>query len=835
MSSIQGAFRASSSMWLSAIVLVGAVHLVASALEGCGPAPRPQSPSEGTRSGRAPLNGESDRAQPPGVAAPSGARQAGSSKGVPMPAHAAFLTKLEQLNDGPCRPGRKYAQERLRHPVKVAPRDGMIETQLVVRIRERCVPVWVQPPPSPVGGQTTPPPPHWEMQTLNLRTYGFPKDPDVGITDADADDPHSDKIAWSAPGPTFVMHPASRPGAEDGTQFKMRLYNRMPHDPDPHACQTNIKCNTVEPGAGVDPVTGLCKHPPSTDYNGHPPFTPAQKLGNQTVEPPNCFHGPNSTNFHFHGFHVSPQVRLDDAGHYVGQDYVGLELRPPKPAGAVMPEHGSHGEHGIVAYGHFDYLLDPLRYTQPPGTHWYHAHKHGSTALHVLNGQVGTFEVRGEFDRHLDEYFEKKGGGKLEDRLMVIQQLQERPPGLGGADQNASVLVNGQANPIVTMKKGEIQRWRFVGATMQASAALRVGFPDAAGRESPVLRQIAMDGVQFSPENYQCQPILNEPDCSLEDRKSRPFNELTDFDLSPGNRVDVLVQAPMVAGKHCMQHGVTTVLDAKAGKPILAALAEQGGESASTCGVNNGLGPLFTLVVTEDERVMKFPDAKQDYPPMATYLAPIPKARKRKTIHYEMQNRTQLKKVQFWINQTKYDPSCMNETLTIDAPEQWTLYNNSGAISHPFHIHQNPFQLLSQSDRASAKNPQGRYTHPLWRDTIALPKATGNPAPNSNPEGKKEPWGKAEVRIVAKEFTGAFVNHCHILGHEDRGMMHNTQASCADGKWATTGPVPPEAKCDAEGFCPGDCQTGKAIAAGQACSEPPRQRGDWVEAYQVSP
>jgi hypothetical protein len=84
---------------------------------------------------------------------------------------------------------------------------------------------------------------------------------------------------------------------------------------------------------------------------------------------------------------------------------------------------------------------------------------------------------------------------------------------------------------------------------------------------------------------------------------------------------------------------------------------------------------------------------------------------------------------------------------------------------------------------------------------------------------------------VAKEFTGLFVNHCHILGHEDRGMMQNTQASCADGKWATTGPVRAGAKCDAQGFCPSDCQTGRPIRALKACPAPPPQTSDWPAAY----
>lgn len=750
------------------------------------------------------------------------------SKTPPPPPAAApralFLNALAELNDGPCQPGQEYRQEDLVQPVEIGPSGTTIDTELVVRIRERCVPVWVQPP-TPEGA-TEAPSPRWEMQTLQLRTYGFPMDPATKITEADADDPNSPKIAWSAPGPTFVMHPASKPGAPDGTHFKMRLYNRMPPEADPGACIPNIKCNTKGPNAGVDPATGECKVPPDPAFGGFPAQTPNQVVDGKVIEPPNCFHGNSSTNFHFHGFHVSPEL---------GQDNVGLELRPPLLAGVAadkVPTHGSHGSHGSVAYGHFDFDVDPLRYTQAPGTHWYHAHKHGSTALQVLNGLVGSFEIRGEFDRQLEGYFERQGGGKLEERLMVVQQLQEKQPGLGGADQNGSVLVNGQANPIVRMAKGEIQRWRFIGATMQASAALQIGFPEIPGRQSPQVRQIAMDGVQFSPDNYTCQPFLNNPDCTPAADTSE-FDELTTFQLAPGNRLDVLVQAPPEAGVHCLVHDITTVLNPLAEDTIRVALRQRAAASASSCGVdsNSGLGPLFTLIVEDRDKPMTFPDQSQ-FPPMASYLADLPAVTDpslQKNLFYQMVNQGNLPGSQFWITQQKFASGCANETLVMDQPQQWTLWNNSGGIAHPFHIHQNPFQLLSQSDRTP-----NEYKYPVWRDVLAIPKATKTVAPNSNPTDSTNPWGHAKLVYVAKEFTGGFVNHCHILGHEDRGMMHNTQATCADGKWATTGPVPPGAYCDKEGFCPGDCETGKREAAMTPCPEPPPQQSDWPKAYGVN-
>jgi FtsP/CotA-like multicopper oxidase with cupredoxin domain len=571
---------------------------------------------------------------------------------------------------------------------------------------------------------------------------------------------------------------------------------------------------------------------------------PAQIVNGQVVEPPNCFHGPNSTNFHFHGFHVSPAP---------GQDDVGLELRPPVPPGTAMPEgahaHGAHGDLEPVAYGHYDYDVDPLRYTQAPGTHWYHAHKHGSTGLQVLNGQIGTFMVLGEFDRKLDEYFEKKGGGKPIDRLLVVQQLQERQPGLGGADQTGAVLVNGQGNPRVRMKRGEIQRWRFVGATMQASAALRIGFPDVAGKDAPDIRQIAMDGVQFSRDNYGCQPFLNNPDCTVAADDSS-FDELTAFKLAPGNRVDVLVKAPDTPGTHCMVLDITNTLAEV--NTARQALAARGAAATGTCGVTNGLGPLFTLVVEEDERKMEFP-SKDDFPASPAFLADIPAvtdAAQQREVFYQMVGQGNLTRgsgqgngggSQFWISQTKYNPACANETVTMDVPEEWTLRNNSFGVAHPFHIHQNPFQLRSQSDR-------GDYKYPVWRDVLAIPTATQAVTPGTQTATALEPnsdpdpeglgaarWGKAVLRYVAKEFTGGFVNHCHILGHEDRGMMHNTQAVCANGQGATTGPVAPGAQCDASGFCPSDCTTGSAVPAVPACEAPPDQRSNWPAAFGYPP
>lgn len=785
-----------------------------------------------------------------------------------------FETPLRELNDGRCEnEGELYTQEELQEPVKIAPVDGAtsIDFQMVVALRDRCVPVW--------NGE------NWVKQTLKLRTYGFPTDPNQDLTPEDADHLDDQTIYWSAPGPTVVVHPASKAGLNDGTQYNMRLYNRMPNGTDPHQCNVIKKCNTTGPNAGLN-SQGQCI---ATDPNqgGVEPSVPSQKVLGRTVEPPNCFHGDNSTNFHFHGFHVSPQRKQDiHTGEVTYQDNVFLELRPPQESGGTQTSahhsshHGSHqsshqstdqsshqsannsmhdhksthGEQGVVEYGHADYQLDPLRYTQPPGTHWYHAHKHGSTALQVLNGLVGTFEVRGEFDEQLKPYYDR-------DRLLVVQQLQEQVPGMGGADQTGSVLVNGQAHPIVKMRPGEIQRWRFVGATMQASALLRIGFHDTAdGSDKPQVRQIAMDGVQFSPDNYQCQPILNNPDCSHEEDNSE-FDELSDFNLAPGNRIDVLVKAPSTPGKHCMVLDVRVKLEDRLDNAIRTRQAAQMARIAQDCNYTKqagdpAFGPLLIVEVTDEANMnMAFPTVAQ-FPQTPSYLADISSVEKQQDLFYQMHKQTQLKDVQFWISQTKFNPQCFNETLVLDKAEEWTIYNNSLKVSHPFHIHQNPFQLLEESRVYEVKDANGnlidrtrkqwQYRYPLWRDTLALPLSfdatdpTTNALafkPNSEPTSAEQPWGVAKIRYVAKEFTGPFVNHCHILGHEDRGMMHATQAVCENNDWALTGPVSNPQLCDNEGFCESDCQRNNGspiyLRAAEQCPAPPPQTGEWPALYGI--
>jgi len=144
------------------------------------------------------------------------------------------------------------------------------------------------------------------------------------------------------------------------------------------------------------------------------------------------------------------------------------------------------------------------------------------------------------------------------------------------------------------------------------------------------------------------------------------------------------------------------------------------------------------------------------------------------------------------IDGRKFDPSDpIHPKIWENSAEEWVLYNNSvtlwsdgfdtdwkghavgypftraeaqtqdlrlittTTVDHPFHIHINPFWLsrLEVPDRQG--NLVNILSEPRWQDVAWIPRGTGRVA----------------FRARFPDFTGIWVNHCHILLHEDNGMM----------------------------------------------------------------
>jgi suppressor of ftsI len=98
----------------------------------------------------------------------------------------------------------------------------------------------------------------------------------------------------------------------------------------------------------------------------------------------------------------------------------------------------------------------------------------------------------------------------------------------------------------------------------------------------------------------------------------------------------------------------------------------------------------------------------------------------------------------FSIDDKGFDPNRVDQTVQLGATEEWVVRNTSDEW-HPFHLHVNDFQVMSVDGKPQA---------PHYEDTVPVP-----------------PQGQVVIRTRFLDFAGKTVYHCHILAHEDAGMM----------------------------------------------------------------
>jgi FtsP/CotA-like multicopper oxidase with cupredoxin domain len=441
---------------------------------------------------------------------------------------------------------------------------------------------------------------------------------------------------------------------------------------------------------------------------------------------------------------------------------------------------------------------------QSPGTHWYHAHKHGSTAINVGNGMTGAFIIEGQYDDDLNRFYERftlKDGKPWNTRrqpVMVLNQLVTTPNRISGGGPTAlDFVVNGRLRPIVHMQPGEVQLWRIVNTAGRSAAYFMA--PD--GFE---WRQIAQDGVQFADQNYQ--DSLNAP-----------------LYVAPGNRVDLLVKAPMkettaeVRIQNVMGRGRVlptpanpTSTDPVPGTPLLSISVS---------------GPPVRLRNLPAE--MPFINKAPAQPPFLVDIAEWELRKSNyssKTLDFNSKARGSAE--QHTINGIQFEDAKALVSVQLSAVEEWTIKNstgkNPGLIDHPFHIHVNPFQITEFFDpnenlvdpktgQLEGKlNPTTKKTEPIpkyvlskdavtdprqcvldpndsstwkpchqvagknlvWWDVFAIP--SGRPAPTATDSNNVIP-GYFKMRSRFVDYPGLYVLHCHILIHEDRGMMFGVE------------------------------------------------------------
>jgi FtsP/CotA-like multicopper oxidase with cupredoxin domain len=426
---------------------------------------------------------------------------------------------------------------------------------------------------------------------------------------------------------------------------------------------------------------------------------------------------------------------------------------------------------------------------QLPGTHWYHAHKHGSTAINVANGMTGAFIIEGKYDDDLNNayrsYILERNGRKeawntRSQPVLVLNQLATNlnptsgPGGTSWADLD--FVVNGRIRPKLRMQPGEVQLWRIVNTSGRSAAY----FMAPGGLK---WMQVARDGVQLEDSNFK-------------QSADRPFY------LAPANRVDLLVQAPMqetsfdVRIQNVMARQAVDPAPAAQGTVLLA--VEVAGPS-----------------VTKDDKPTQMPflDKAFDLPEFIAKDIDDDELKqnnftKRKFV---FESKSPQAPVQHTINDIQFNEGHAHVTVQLSSVEEWTIENRTtSAIDHPFHIHINPFQVtevfdpnekfvsgttgnvlaryviagtpieepneqcsLDPSNQATWQQCKPKKDKFVWHDVYAMPSA--------RPEGSVVIPGHFKMRSRFVDYPGLYVMHCHILIHEDRGMMYSVQVAKAKG------------------------------------------------------
>ena len=362
------------------------------------------------------------------------------------------------------------------------------------------------------------------------------------------------------------------------------------------------------------------------------------------------------------------------------------------------------------------------------GTYWYHPHLHGTVAPQVAKGLFGALRVRPSADPL---------PAAVGDSIVILSDLRQdasgRAMGPGEAErangfEGETVLVNGRPTPELSLRPGETRRLRLVNAA--ASRYFRLA---AQGQK---LTLVATDG------GYIERPT--------------PLDELL---LSPGERAEVLVTAP-ATGVVALQalpydRGTTTatapaaggahgaashrrILQASHGLPDETATSPAPTASASMHGEMMSENARSLLTIRAEGTPVPdatLPQTLRSVPRLATGGAVA------RTISFSENHASS----DFFINGKRFDPARIDIQAKLGATEVWTI-ENTGHMDHPFHLHGYGFQVLDRNDVAEP--------YMAWKDTVNV-----------------KPQEKVRFAIKYDRFPGTRVFHCHILDHEDLGMM----------------------------------------------------------------
>jgi FtsP/CotA-like multicopper oxidase with cupredoxin domain len=365
---------------------------------------------------------------------------------------------------------------------------------------------------------------------------------------------------------------------------------------------------------------------------------------------------------------------------------------------------------------------------EPPGLYWYHPHIHGIAEKAVQGGASGALIVDGI------EAIQPAVAGLPQRVLMIRDQNVAGMPMPTGQIPSWDLTLNyvpiaypALTPAVIDMAPGEKQFWRVANASADTILDLEVVYD---GKAQPI-QLVALDGVPVGSQNGTEQGTLIS---------------VTHLRLPPASRMEFLVTGPSTKVKSAqfLTQAIDTGLDGDNDtQRVLATI--------SPVGDNLGHDARVTAIVSKPWR-QRFEG-----------LSNAPVTAKRKLYFSENADFTK-----FFITVDGQMPVVFSPdnppavTTTQGSVEDWRVENRAQE-NHEFHFHQIHFMVLSQDNfQVNGSNPVRALQGQLM-DMIEIPYWDGNP---------KHPYPSVTLRMDFRgPDIGDFVYHCHILNHEDQGMM----------------------------------------------------------------
>jgi FtsP/CotA-like multicopper oxidase with cupredoxin domain len=427
-----------------------------------------------------------------------------------------------------------------------------------------------------------------------------------------------------------------------------------------------------------------------------------------------------ATNLHFHGLTVPPVCHEDDV------------------TGTLIPPGAQPFEYRFRI---------PLG--EPSGTYWYHPHVHGFTDPQVEGGASGALIVEGieRANKFLAGMPERvlliRDEPLLNPDAVAPKESAAQPPllrdpegdilntGTGGGKPARDLSINfvpvafpDYTQATITVKPGEYELWRVVNAAAVTYLDLQIvqgGVPQAMGL-------VSLDGVPITKNGAIPNRILWQGHMLI----------------APGGRISFVYRTPPAGTQATL---ITARVD------------------TGPAGENDPIRPLATIIsrAGAPEPPSTLPAVSSPFAAAkSTWLGDVKPMRERKLYFSEQPSdpKDPNSPTLFFITvegqQRKvYDPhSPPNIVVHQGDVEDWTIENRSHEL-HAFHIHQLHFLLVGWNGAP--------INDTFLRDTINIPYW----------DGKSAAYPSVTLRMDFRDpnSVGTFVYHCHVLEHEDGGMM----------------------------------------------------------------